>query len=152
MEIAFVHTGESHDRIHVRRDDGSEDGWRWGAGGPPHDLIHWAVEDALCLRRGFWGLVAGGASRKSGLEGPELMQAEAIVGSIQQAMALDPPWDDLECLRWAATWCEQSRTHLPDGLDVERYGAVRRDALAWVERYRALGPGEALDVTFPRGA
>ena len=149
MEIAFVHTGESHDRIHVRRDDGSEVSWRWGAGGPPHDLIHWAVEDGLELERGFWGLVAGGAHPQDELHGEQIHQAEAVVNSIQQAIRLDPPWSDLECLRWAATWCEQARTELPSGLDVESYGALRRDALAWVERYRALGPKEALDVTYP---
>ena len=149
MEIAFVRTGESHDRIHVRRDDGREAAWRWSAGGPPHDLIHWVVEDRLDIDRGFWGLVARGADPSSGLEGPELAQAEAVVGSIQQAMPLDPPWTDLDCLRWAVTWCEQARVALPDRLDVERYGEIRREALAWVERYRALAPGEALDVAYP---
>jgi hypothetical protein len=149
MEIAFVRTGGEHDRIHARRADGSEVGWRWGAGGPPHDLIHWVVEDELAMARGFWGLVAGGAEPSALDGGPELMQAEAVVNSIQQGIAIEPRWADLECLRWAATWCEQARTELPAGLDVGRYGEVRAAAEDWVARYRALGAREALHVTFP---
>ena len=163
LEIAFVHTGESHDRIHLRRADGGEASWRWRAEGPPHDLVHWAVEDGLGLERGFWGLVGAGAdfgfvnaSVHSGERKPaelgettELMQAEAVVNSIQQGLTMDPPWSDLECLRWAATWCEQSRTELPAGLEIRRYGELRAHAEGWVARYRALGPGEALHVTFP---
>jgi len=163
LEIAFVCTGESHDRIQARREDGSEAAWRWGAGGPPHDLVHWVVEDELGLARGFWGLVDAGADfgfvNASGHSGEresaelgdatELMQAEAVVNSIQQGMAMDPPWSDLECLRWSATWCEQARTELPAGLDVCRYGELRATAEDWVARYRALSPREALHVTFP---
>jgi hypothetical protein len=163
MEIAFVHTGEAHDRIHVRRADGSEVAWHWGAAGPPHDLVHWAVESELGLARGFWGLVAGGADfgfvNESGHSGEresaglgdttELMRAEAVVNSIQHGMAMDPPWSDLECLRWAATWCEQARTELPAGLDVNRYGELREHAEGWVRRYRELRPREALHVAFP---
>ncbi len=149
MEIAYVKTGESHDRIHIRRDDDSEAAWRWKAGGPPHDLVHLVVEDALGLERGFWGLVSQGADPAAGLEGPELIQAEAVVNSIQQGLAMEPRWGDLECLRWAATWCEQGRVELPAGLDVERYGEIRAEAEEWVARYQALGSGEALHVNYP---
>jgi hypothetical protein len=163
MEIAFVKTGESHDRVHIRRVDGSEAAWRWGAGGPPHDLVHWVVEDELGIDRGFWGLVAGGADfgfvnasahageRESAELGDttELMQAEAVVNSIQQGLAMDPRWSDLECLRWAATWCREARAELPAGLEIGRYGEVRTTAEDWVLRYRGLGAGEALHVTFP---
>jgi hypothetical protein len=162
LEIVFVHTGEPYDRIHVHREGGGEVAWRWGAAGPPHDLVHWAVEDALGLECGFWGLVDGGAGfgfvNASGHAGEresaelgdttELMQAEALVNSIQQGIAIEPRWGDLECLRWAATWCEQARTELPQGLDVVRYGELRTLAEDWVGRYRALGPREALNVTF----
>jgi len=163
MDIAFVKTGGPHDRIQARRDDGSAIAWRWGADGPPHDLVHWVVEDELGLGRGFWGLVSGGAdfgfvnasgharAHESAELGDttELMQAEAIANSIQQGMAIEPRWGDLECLRWAATWCEQSRAELPAGLEIVRYGEVRAATEAWVSRYRALGAREALHVTFP---
>jgi hypothetical protein len=149
MQIAFVRTGEPKDRVHVRRDDGTEAAWRWGAAGPPHDLMHWVVERELGMADGFWGLVAAGAEPADLDGGPQLMQAEAVVNSIQHGMTMDPPWTDLECLRWAATWCEQARTELPAGLDVGRYGALRATAEKWVARYRALGPREAISVTFP---
>ncbi len=120
----------------------------------------WRTRSAL--ERGFWGLVArgadfgfvnaGGHSGERGSpelgETTELMQAEAVVNSIQQGMAMEPRWEDLECLRWAATWCEQARAELPAGLDVARYGELRALAEDWVGRYRELGPSEALHVTF----
>lgn len=163
MRIAFVRTGEREDRIHVRRDDGSEAGWRWGAAGPPHDLIHWAVEDGLGLERGFWGLVARGAdfgfvnaSGHSGKRTPsaiedtsELLLAEAIVNSIQTALPLEPRWGDAQCLAWAATWAEEAGLQLPGPLDVGRYGELRREVEDWVGRYRALKAGTALEVSYP---
>ncbi len=46
--------------VHVHRDDGGE-GLALGRRRAAHDLVHWAVEDALGLERGFWGLVDAGA-------------------------------------------------------------------------------------------
>lgn len=53
MQIAFVRTGESHDRIHVTRDDGTQLTWRWPAYGFPHDLLHWLLERELGMTGGF---------------------------------------------------------------------------------------------------
>jgi hypothetical protein len=167
MEIAFVKTGGSHDRIHVRRDDGSEAAWRWGAGGPPHDLIHWVVESRLPLRRGFWGLVCGGAdfgfvnSHAHGAkrdpspelgDTTELIQAEAVVNSIQMGERLEPQLSDTDCLEWTRRWCEEGKVPLPAGLDESRLGALRAETADWSRRYGELEAGQALDVSWSEPA
>ena len=73
---------------------------------PPHDLIHFVVEKAMCLQRGFWGSIAAGAKFSSvevieGRQKPKanersaqiikeneryLSEAEAIVGAFQKAL------------------------------------------------------------------
>jgi len=160
VEIAIVHTGESHDRIHVVRDDGSEASWRWPAGGPPHDLIHWVVESELGMRLGFWGRVAAGADfgfhdaaherrgEPPGGDPRELLQAEGCVNGIQICMGLDPRPSEEECLEYAKRACEQAGVGLPAGLDAKRYGELRRSVEEWVARYRRLDPGEALRLTY----
>ena len=160
MKIAFVRTGESHDRIHVERDDGSKAGWHWRAGGPPHDLIHWVVESELPIANGFWGLVADGADfgfhtdvhqgRVAAEIGDvtELLQAEACVNGIQIATGLEPRISDGECLEHAHRAAQESGVALPTGLDTWRYGEIRRSAEDWVRRYRQLERRQALHLTF----
>ena len=46
--------------LHCRRSDGTETWSRVHPFYPTHDLSHFAVETALGLRQGFFGLVAGG--------------------------------------------------------------------------------------------
>ena len=163
MEIAFVKTGDSHDRIHVKRDDGSESAWRWGASGPPHDLVHWVVESRVPLEGGFWGLVAAGAdfgfvnSHAHGVaehdapsigDTTQLLQAEAVVNAIQMGMRLEPRLDDEGCLQWTKRWCEQASVPVPPGLDAARFAELRAAAEEWAGRYRALETGSALNVSF----
>jgi hypothetical protein len=76
---------------------------------PPHDLIHFVVEKAMHLERGFWGSVADGAKFASmevidGRQRPkanersaqiikanefQLSEAEAIVGAFQKVLHED---------------------------------------------------------------
>ena len=53
--------GTRADHIAVARDDGSVAAFDFPKKGPvPHDAFHFFVERELGLKRGFWGLVAGG--------------------------------------------------------------------------------------------
>jgi hypothetical protein len=63
LQASFLRVPGQRDRIHVRRSDGSETSWVFPSYGTllPHDLVHLVVESAFGLRRGFWGLVDGGA-------------------------------------------------------------------------------------------
>ena len=137
MRIAFHRSGESHDRIYVNRDDGSERGWRWPAGGPPHDLMHYAVETELGLEGGFWGLTAADVSLEalSDEQAGALNEAEAIVNAATSAVAI--PGYSREAAR-------------PEGVDPRRFDAACDAAAQWLERWRAVGPGETLVVEYPR--
>jgi hypothetical protein len=136
MRIAFHRTGQSHDRIYVTRDDGGEAGWRWPAGGPPHDLIHYAVETELGIADGFWGLTAAGTSLDALTteQAAALDAAEAVVNGATQAVAIPGVGRD------------EAR---PDGLDPARFDAACDAAAEWIERWRALPAGETLVVEYP---
>jgi hypothetical protein len=150
MRIAFNRSGSSHDRIYVTRDDGSELGWRWPAAGPPHDLMHYAVETELGLDAGFWGLVAGGANfdfaRAHAQADPQtrtlrddqipgLVEAETIVNAATSAIAV--------------LGFERADARPPE-VEPERFDAACDAAAAWLERWRTLAPGETLVVEYPR--
>jgi hypothetical protein len=136
MRIAFYRSGSSHDRIYVTRDDGSEESWRWPAGGPPHDLIHYAVETELGLTGGFWGLTAAGVelSALTPEQAASLNEAEAVVNAATWAVAI-PGYTRAEAR--------------PPELGPERFHAACDAAAEWMERWRALGPGETLLVEYP---
>ena len=149
MRIAFHKSGESHDRIYVNRDDGTEAGWRWPAGGPPHDLLHWTVESELGLEDGFWGLVAAGANfnfasaheqvdpASRTLDDEQvagLVEAETIVTTVTSAISI-PGFsrdDAYETLK------------LP--LERERFDAACDAAERTIEEWNALEPGKTLVV------
>src|SRR5258705_10073128 len=59
MEVSFVRTQGSPDRMYVRRTNGTEVSWSFPTFGSyiPHDLVHLVVEAAFNLRNGFWGRV-----------------------------------------------------------------------------------------------
>jgi hypothetical protein len=149
MKIAFHRSGDSHDRIYVNRDDGTELGWRWPAGGPPHDLMHYAVETELGLGDGFWGLVAAGANFSfatahaqadpatrtlSDDQVPGLIRAETIVGAVTSAITV-PGFDP----------------EPPEDLDPADFERAREAAQRWLERWRALPEDETLVVSYPPG-
>lgn len=55
--------GASHDTISVRRAGEEVSNFAFPKKGPiPHDYVHFIVERALRLRRGFWGMVAEGTA------------------------------------------------------------------------------------------
>ena len=136
MRIAFHRSGDSHDRIYVNREDGSERGWRWPAGGPPHDLMHYAVETELGIEAGFWGLTAAGADL-DGLgeeQAAALNEAEAIVNAATSAVAI--PGFGRDAAR-------------PEGVDPARFDEACDAAAEWMDRWRELAPGETLVVEYP---
>ena len=60
VEIAIT-KGAKADTIDIRRPNGEEVRFTLSKKGPvPHDCVHLIVEQALALRRGFWGMVAAG--------------------------------------------------------------------------------------------
>lgn len=129
MEVTIT-KGLDDDHISVRRADGSAADSRFPKKGPvPHDAIHYIVEQALGLARGFWGTIAEGlhpdevqdrakagghasAKRATPPDGAiiQLLQAERIVEAVEAAL-----WsrsNDLDGIRdMAFVGCDAS--HLP---------------------------------------
>jgi hypothetical protein len=62
LRASFVRTVSERDRIYVTRSDGSEVTWVFATYGdvPPHDMVHFIVESAFGVSRGFWGRVDAG--------------------------------------------------------------------------------------------
>ena len=67
MHVRFRRGARDSCEITVRRDDGVvlHAFQRVRRAGPPHDLVHFAVEETLELTEGFWGCIAAGAEFKS---------------------------------------------------------------------------------------
>ncbi len=60
IEVAFT-KGAKDDSIEIRRPAAEAVRFTFPKKGPiPHDCVHLIVEQALDLRRGFWGMVAAG--------------------------------------------------------------------------------------------
>ena len=135
----------------------------------PHDLAHFVVEQALGIRRGFWGSVADGAVFGSltyvcGRRRPHaaqrsrdvwkanekaLTEVEILVGLFDQAFAdglgADSPVLRDRLRRYAWTPPGQRPRPFTDA----QIGAV---CSAWNDMLRSwnrLTPGETLDLTWP---
>jgi hypothetical protein len=60
MQVTITN-GSREDHIAIQRDDGSSATTTFPKKGPfPHDAMHYAVETALGMRHGFWGMIADG--------------------------------------------------------------------------------------------
>ena len=132
MKIAIT-KGRSGDFIVIVRDDGSRVETSFPHKGPvPHDAVHYFVERALDLKRGFWGMVAAGAhpealveiakaaghasasrARVPDPEIVELIQAERLVECFEAELWSNGS-DDAGLLAMAEAGCETSHVPLPN--------------------------------------
>jgi hypothetical protein len=167
VRVAYVYTGEKRDRAYATRPDGSTTAMRpWSYGNAlPHDLAHLAVERALGLGQGVWGLVAMGVDferaakaaeaaatgRKVrdmvGRDTAELRVAEAAVA----AMSLLPGQPDRTVADSIADIEAAYRAeHLAPPQDLaDRVAAARRACDDLAARWSGLAPGEQVVEEFP---
>ncbi|GIF65657.1 hypothetical protein Ais01nite_36920 [Asanoa ishikariensis] len=150
--------------ILIERDDGVV--YRMNAGPItaelPHDLVHFTVEDAMRVRDGIWGAIAGGVvfksmTHQSGRRPPHaaersaalireyrdrIQHAELLGGFVEAAAA--KPGADLRRLaaQWFATRPEDAP---PNEAVVAAVEALRVVA----ERWRAVPVGSGLAVEWP---
>ncbi|MHB1328203.1 MAG: hypothetical protein ACYC2K_08380 [Gemmatimonadales bacterium] len=137
----------------------------------PHDLAHFAVEQALGIRGGFWGSVADGAvfgslTHVSGRRQPHaalrsnailkdnrdiLTATEILVGLFDQATAegLGPEsavlHDRLRRYAWAPAGSERRQ------FSEAEVAAVSAAWQRMLEAWRKLPVGGSLDLTWPTG-
>lgn len=113
MRITITKRG-AEEQLLVERADGSRARFRIPRKGPvPHDAVHFHVEHALGLRRGFWGSVAAG-------EDPQAIQARAMAGGHASAKRAGPPSDDIVELLQAE--------RLVECFEAEMWGGAADDA------------------------
>ena len=136
-----------------------------GAVFPPHDLTHYAVEQALGIRHGFYGLIADGWNIEDfakpwpkGTIPDEAQEVELIVGFF------DMERTNMECLT-SAQYREHIETYLASRaqkkrdalasarlLDDEELPRVRAFRNELLERWWNVLPGEVLELAFDRPA
>jgi hypothetical protein len=109
-----------------------------------HDLTHFAVESALGLRRGFFGLIAEGweidDTTGKGSRGPlppEAVEVEHIVGMF-----------DMERASGTLVTAEDFAIHAPRRLTEDEIARVRTCRGELFSRWSALEPGSTLDLRF----
>ncbi len=135
-----------------RREDGSRTWAQLHPFLPTHDLTHCAVESALGMTGGFFGLVAGGwelddfaSPGATARLPPQALWAEHIVGLIERQVATDARGLN-EAL--TASLSPELRVGAPalTDRDMEVIERLRRRLLT---RWQGLGAGETLRVRFP---
>jgi hypothetical protein len=124
---------------------------------PVHDLTHCSVETVFGFRSAFFGLVASGweldtfdsAEGRRGM-GAEALWAECLVGLFDQERAMDEPWKAgafSEALAASLTGINAAPFRSVTDEEISRVRALRDELAA---RWRALPPGDTLEVPFPR--
>jgi len=158
MEISFVRTVGSRDRVYVRRTNGTETSWAFPSYGDyvPHDVVHLVVETGFGLRNGFWGKVdagvdvarinadanrTGGANKYAafGADQLELHIAEMLAGVRWHDSLLTDEDIRVEILRAAPQLAP---------LRLERIAEVRKTLDALCARWVGLKPKGTLKASF----
>jgi hypothetical protein len=160
VRVTFVRTLGKHDRVYVKRTNGSESSWSFPSYGDalPHDLVHLVCEIELGVRDGIYGRVAAGADLR------EINQKANRKGGKDKYRALGR---DLEGVLWsealaAAPW-DRGDDEVRDELVAlarRMGGGVRavtkedihrvREALAEMRaRWRRLSDRESIVVEYP---
>ncbi len=125
---------------------------------PVHDLTHHAVETVLGHRRGFYGLVAEGwdltdfgAPWPKGPLPADAEPAELIVGFLDVERASGAEWSAAEFNAHAAQHAS-ARGGNTCALTDEQLARIRARRQELLSRWRALPPGDALELEYTRGA
>lgn len=132
MQVTITDSGAAN-RIAYERSDGSRGGFTFPHKGPfPHDAVHFALERALGMEHGFWGLIASGmepeavqdmakagghaSAKRAGVPDEaivELLQAERIVECLEAEIWAGP--SDAATFREVARLaCENSHVSAPE--------------------------------------
>lgn len=159
MKLCLKKAKDGRPTVTFVRADGSSTTGRLGSGdfGPVHDLTHYAVETTLGLSGGFYGLLASGRNlpdfEVKGT-GPRLADeaivAECIVGQLTnvvfggQAVATA----DFNWLVGEAVRAVRPAAAVP-ALDDVTFRTLRERLSALLDRWRALPPGETLELPWP---
>ena len=123
---------------------------------PLHDLTHYAVETELGFRRGFYGLIAEGwdigETIGKSTRGPlpnEALEVEYFVSAIAAERAGSAAASAEEFNQLAATFAQTREMPPPRSLTDAELATVRSRFEELAAKWRAMPPGETLELTFP---
>jgi hypothetical protein len=126
---------------------------------PRHDLTHYAVETVLCLREGFFGLVAGGWDLSDfGTPWPrgklpnDATLNEIIVCFFDRERASGEMGTAEELNADLAVYCEENGIQAPEEFTEEHLSLVRQKRGDLFARWEAVEPGDALELPFDPAA
>ena len=154
LEVEVLQRGDGGAVLRGRRADGTTT-WQRHEGAqagffPLHDLTHYALEQVLGARRGFFGLVAAGwdiaDTSGKGARGPlppEALGVERIVGLLDTERASGATWSAAEFGAYAPG-DELGAVPLDDAA-LGRIRALRDELFG---RWRAVPPEGALTLRF----
>jgi len=147
LRIEIVKRPDGAGVLRCTRDDGSVT-WqkqsRHAAVFALHDLTHFAVEQTLGYRHGFFGLIrqgwdtddTGGKGARGPLP-PEAMEVERIVGAFDSERNVGVLWST-----------EEFEEHARQRLTAEQIQSVRRLRSDLFQKWAAVPPGGKLELTF----
>jgi hypothetical protein len=147
LRIEIVKRPDGAGVLRCMRDDGSVT-WqkqsRHAAVFALHDLTHFAVEQTLGYRHGFFGLIrqgwdtddTGGKGARGPLP-PEAMEVERIVGAFDSERNVGVLWST-----------EEFEEHAQQRLTAEQIQSVRRLRSDLFQKWAAVPPGGKLELTF----
>ncbi len=153
MEIEFYKTKDNRTILTITRSDGSKTWSKLHRGIEDHDLAHFAVEETLHIRRGFYGIINSGVdihdfedkeSRPDINE--EALQVEYFVNLLQtEYWNAGEQLDILKMLRDILT-----ATGLPmiANLSAETLVEIRKIYHEQILKLKLLQPGQKLHFTF----
>jgi len=127
---------------------------------PLHDLTHYAVETVLGFQRAFYGLLAEGwdlsdfgTPETRGKIPDEAGLAESIVGFFDlERMTGERETAEEMNLRLQSTRADRGLSPTSFRITEEQVGLIRQRRAELFDRWKAVPPGEALELSFHRAA
>lgn len=155
MQIRLKKGRDGPDSLACVREDGTSTWKRLQRGIAFHDLTHYAVESELEIRDGFFGLVASGwtfegfaDAEERSLIPPGAMWVEFLVNQFMTEATGGEHYEEDAFHEHLVRSTEKLRVAIPRKLDAETLARVRGRIAAVVGRWRALPPGETLELDF----
>lgn len=159
MQIRLKKGRDGPDSLACVRDDGTTTWRRIQRGLALHDLAHYAVETEIGIENGFYGLVAGGWSFEAFAEAeeraripPEALWVELVVNQLLTEAASGELYDEDLFHENVSRAGEKMGLAKPRRLEADELARVRGRIVSLVARWRALEPGDTLELSFSLAA
>jgi hypothetical protein len=155
MQIRLKKGRDGPDSLACVREDGTSTWRRIQRGLAFHDLAHYAVETETGVQDGFFGLVASGWSFEAFADAeerahvpPAAMWVELVVNQFLTEAASGELYDAGAFHGNVARAGEKMGLANPRRLEADEIARVRGRIVSLVARWRALEPGDTLELPF----